>query len=137
MQNEIIYIPNTKIFNLEGRGGFIALTILDKRIPLNNIEALGKPFQVITKRKVDRTNPFSETSEFKELLNPFSPLEMYLRQAEIEYTLSRKEDNMSQNLGLYAGESLKVSSLNSIGDKKNEYSLNIVPCQFYLIKDKI
>jgi len=137
MQKEPIFIPNAKVFAVEKKGSYLTLKINKTYTVIKDLEPLGNPFLIITKRKVDYLNPFVNTQEFKELLNPFSPLEIYLRQAKIEYTTSRRESGKAQYLGLHAGNSLKIESTLKIGEKEKEFENHIVPCHFYLINDDL
>ncbi len=129
MQNEIIYIQNIKLYFLEEYGNQFKINLPEDGIKyVKNIEPIGLPFGILTENIQKRVslsdNPFKYTPEFKELVNNIriaSSLEYYLNKAKIEHTLSKREENTLQNLGFTAGEALK----------------NIVPCQFYLIKDNL
>ena len=137
MQSEIIYIPNIQILTVKKRGGYYQGNLEGINRTLTNLEPLGKPFSIITKNKSNKNIPLEETIEFKELYNPFTPLENYLREAEIEFTLSRRENNIPQYLGIEYGNPATMEVIKDFGKKDINIKRNIFPCQFYLIKEKI
>jgi hypothetical protein len=140
MQSEPIFILNTKVFALEKYGSYITINFPEGRKAVHSLEALGQPFSIITKSKVDKMNPLADTSEFKELANSIplaSTLEAYLREADIDITLSRREDNIIQYLGIAYGKSARIDVITSFNNSKKDIIKNIVPCQFYLIQDKL
>lgn len=145
MQSETIYVPNVKIIPLEIISNHYRINIAGSDIKYpKEVEEIGKPFNIITKNKLIQVslsdNPFKETKEFKELLNPFGPLEYYLRMADVNFTLNKREDKNSQYLGLVTGKPTHLESSLKIGefDKHElEFERSIIPCQFYLINDKL
>ncbi len=137
MQSEIIYIPNIQILTVKKRGGYYQGNLEGINRTLTNLEPLGKPFSIITKNKSNKNIPLEETIEFKELYNPFTPLENYLREAEIEFTLSRRENNIPQYLGIEYGNPATMEVIKNFEKKDLNIKRDIFPCQFYLIKDKI
>ncbi len=105
MQRELIYVPNTKLMLLEKFGGFFKINLSGEIRTIKEIEEIGIPL--------------TKTPDFKELTNPnplTSSLEYYLRKANVQFTLSKREDKVIQYLGLLYDKSI---------------------CQFYLIKDKL
>jgi hypothetical protein len=140
MQSEIIFIPNTKIFTIENKGGYLTINLDGTYKPINNLEPLGFPFSIITKRKVNKFNSFEYTTEFKQLANPIpimSTLEYYLREANIEFTLSKRDEEITQYIGLMYGKSATIEFILNLEKEESEIKRNVIPCQFYLIKDKI
>jgi hypothetical protein len=139
MQSEPIFIQNTKLFAIEKKGSYLTVNIEGISKVVKDLEALGQPFSIITKREINQMNPFKDTPEFKELANPLriaSSLECYLREAEVETTFSKREDNMIQYIGVTYGKPAKIEVITDFNDSKKEMRRNVIPCQFYLIKDK-
>lgn len=129
MQSETIYLLNSKLYFLESFGSQFKVDLPEDGIKyIKNVEAIGMPFNILT-RDIQKSaslsdNSFKYTKTFRELINPIrimSTIEYYLREAEVNFTLSRREEDITQNMGFTAGKFLN----------------SIVPCQFYLIKDKI
>jgi hypothetical protein len=140
MQSEIIYVPNTKVMLLERYFTCFKGTLSEKIIKINEAEILGRPFSIITRKKFSNFNLFASTPEFKELINQnplTSSLGYYLRQAEIEHTLSKKEDNTIQYLGIINGKPATIKVITDFNNPESEIERYVVSCQFYLIKDKI
>ncbi|MFH1503407.1 MAG: hypothetical protein ABIE36_02005, partial [Candidatus Diapherotrites archaeon] len=107
---------------------------------VKDLESIGDPFSITTKREINEMNSFTDTPEFKELANPIplaSTLEHYLRQAKIDISLSRREDNFTQYLGVTYGKPAKIKIITDLDDSEKEFKRSILPCHFYLIKDKI
>jgi hypothetical protein len=129
MQKEIIYPENAHLFLLEPiTEGYELYIRNDQTIrPIKDVESIGIPFGVranyIETKIFPEINPFIYTDEFRELTNPIrimSTLEHYLNEAKINISYEKKERNFIQHLGFTAGKAIN----------------KIVPCQFYLIKDK-
>lgn len=146
MQKEPLFIPNTKFVFLDK----LHSNIFKIRIPnteeiryIKDVGVLGIPFFMITKKSLEvlgndySDHPFKHTQEFKDLYNPFSPLDNYLREAQVEFTLSKRDDGKTQYFGLAAGVPLNVESMLKIGKKEHEYKMYAVPCHFYLINDNL
>ncbi|HPD81545.1 MAG TPA: hypothetical protein PK357_00405 [Candidatus Pacearchaeota archaeon] len=134
MQSEIIYLVNTKILTIKNKGRCYQGIIEGVEKTFTNLEPLGRPFSIITKS--NKNIPLEETLEFKELYNPFTPLEHYLREAEVEFTLSRREKNLPQYLGIEYGNPAIMEVINNFGRDGSNIKRSIFPCKFYLIKDK-
>lgn len=148
MQSEIIYLLNSKLYFLEEFGSQIIIRLPQGSIkPIRNIEAIGMPFNIETKKVLEKVSgtfnhPFKNTSEFQALMNLplIGSIEYYLREAKIEYTLNRKGEDLTQNMGFIAGEATNMNIKVNLGKLENSninFSKSIVPCQFYLIKEKI
>jgi hypothetical protein len=150
MQKEPIFIPNIKFVFLDKptysnifKIHLPNSTSEEKLKYIKDVEALGIPFFMITEESLrvlgdDYSNhPLKYTKEFKELFNPFSPLDNYLRKAKIEFTLSKRADGKTQYLGLVAGIPLSIESIVRIDKKEREFGKYAVPCQFYNIKDNL
>ncbi|GEM_PF-4901657 len=137
MQSEIIYLPNIKIITIKKKGRYYQGNIEGINKILTNLEPLGKPFSIITKNKSNKNILLEETAEFKEFNNLPTCLESYLRGAEIEFTLSRRENDLPQYLGIDYGNPATMEVIKDLYKKDLNIKRNIFPCQFYLIKERI
>jgi len=129
MQKEIIYPEHAKIFFLELSSNCYKTYFPDWHTikPIRDAESIGVPFGVKVKYIEEKifldSNPFIYTEEFRELTNPIkmmSTLEHYLNEAKVDISYEKKKEDFIQILGFTAGKAIN----------------KIVPCQFYLIKDK-
>jgi len=146
MQNELIYLPNSKLYFLEESGSHFIIRLPEDGIRyIKNIEAIGMPFNIKTNGLIKKVSsydhPFKYTSEFRTLMSPMliGSIEYYLREANIEFTHDKRNEEIIQNIGFTAGESTNIKLDLDIGKLKGpDISLGkaITPCQFYLIKDK-
>lgn len=140
MQNKLIYIHNIKTYLLEESGKEIwGKCISDGEIKkIEDIEKIGKPFNVITKHAFEDTISvhYQKDLIFKDVGDSLK-IEKYLNLAEIEFKYTNPKNKQPQELGLIHGSPTNISSNTEIGRKSIGISRSIVPCQFYLIKDKI
>jgi hypothetical protein len=139
MQSELIYIPNTKVFALEKYGSYFTINLPEGRNIIKNIERIGSPFSIITKKKVDKINLLEYNQEFKELANPTpasGTLVYYLTNANVDITLSTREETFIQYLGITYGKTTIIDIITKMGNPESKIVKYIVPCHFYLIKDK-
>lgn len=140
MQSEPIFILNAKLLAIERKGGYFTINSGGIRNIVKNLESIGDPFSIIIKRDINTMNPFTETPEFRELTNPVpiaSTLEYYLRNAGVDTVLSKREDNLTQYLGITYGKPATIKFVSDIEDSSKKIKRNIVPCHFYLIHDNL
>lgn len=141
MKQELIYISKVKFVRLTEYTGekYFGGNFPDKIFrKVENIERIGKPFSVITEHLFENNQSIHYQPEliFKDLMIRTS-LEKYLNEAEIEFSWRDSKNKKTQYLGLIHGKPTKISSSAKINE---EYSIGmekcILPCHFYLIKDK-
>lgn len=147
MQSELIYLLNSKLYFLEESGSNFMIRLPKNGIKyIKDMEAIGMPFNIKTngllKKVSSFDHPIKYTSEFRTLMGPIllGPMVYYLREANIEFTIDKRSENITQNLGFTVGESTNIKLDLEIGKLKGpDITLGkaITPCQFYLIKEKI
>jgi hypothetical protein len=143
MQSEIIYLPNAKVMLLEELTNCFKGNLLGNTIKIQNIEKMGKPFSFLSNHTFNDSKSFHYKPEqiFRELINPVplsNNLEYYLTNAEVEFTLSEKENKEIQYLGIIHGKPTNFHYKIKISNSPEwEAKKSIIPCQFYLIKDKL
>jgi hypothetical protein len=128
MKKEIVYVHNVQIvIPLNKFENFWGGSFPDQtRRKINKIERIGEPFSFMTKHTFEdiHSKHYQPELIFKDLIEgkPYS-LERYLEEANIKF--SYKNNHETQYLGIMHGKPNNTFSRKSI-----------LPCQFYLIKDK-
>ena len=133
MENEIIYLPSTRILILEKYLNFFRANFLGRIIDIKEAEKLGEVFPMEIKQILkDRNSARNKLEEIFQNYPGSSPmtssLEYYFGKAGIPFTLAKRQEEKTQYLGLNYEEPINL---------EYENKRSIIPCRFYLIKDPL
>lgn len=142
MQKELIYIPSAKVIVLQELTNFYKGNFYGETIKIKNIDKLGDPFSFTSNENINNPGMVQHKLEttFQNPINSASlvaSLAYYLRIADIPFTLSKRENNFIQYLGLVYGKPSNIWFLTEINNSEREFKKSIIPCHFYLIKDNL